>query len=218
MARNALPVILLLGAKSTHSPLASIPAELSTLKALLDQHKQADPAFVPEYEPYFTQEHLKTKLDQLAGQVAVLHFAGHSDAEALVTDGAVVYAQHIAAILKTWRNLPALIFLNGCHNAGQVKLFHDAGVPVVIATRRAVDDGQAAGFAREFYASLFAEGGQVGVKDAFSRAGSKVLLGEKRQARSLDIDDTASSRTRRSGIGGCLRNARNRKVGHCANC
>ena len=186
--QHIFPVVLLLGAKSTANPLASIPAELSTLKALLEARQAGIPPFAIQYEPYFTQEQLKTTLDQLAGRVAILHFAGHSDGGALLSDDKAVYAQHLATHISTWSRPPDLIFLNGCHNAAQVEGFHAAGVPVVIATHRAIDDGQAAGFAREFYAALLADGGQVALQAAFTRAGSKVLLSEARQARSLDID------------------------------
>lgn len=159
------------------------------LKALLEARQTDIAPFTIQYEPYFTQEQLKTTLDQLAGRVAILHFAGHSDGGALLSDDKAVYAQHLATHISTWSRPPDLIFLNGCHNAAQVEGFHAAGVPVVIATHRAIDDGQAAGFAREFYAALLADGGQVALQAAFTRAGSKVLLSEARQAaRSLDID------------------------------
>jgi hypothetical protein len=188
MPSGYLPVVLLLGAKSTTNPLASIPAELSTLKVLFESRRADITTFDLQYEPYFTQDQLKTTLDQLAGRVAILHFAGHSDAGVLLSDDKAVYAEHIATHISTWSRPPDLIFLNGCHNAAQVEAFHAAGVPVVIATHRAINDAQAAGFAREFYASLLADGGQVALQAAFTRAGSKVLLSEARQARSLDID------------------------------
>ncbi len=176
MPLGTLPVILLLGAKSTHKPLAAIPRELSTIKSLLES-RQASIAypFTIRYEPYFTQEQLKTTLDQLAGKIAILHFAGHSDYTTLQSDDQAVVAEHIASHIGTWSQPPDLVFLNGCQNEAQVASFHTAGVSFVIATRRAVNDALAAGFAREFYASLLADDGRVSLQAAFTRAASKVL-------------------------------------------
>jgi len=144
--------ILLLGAKSVDHPLDAIPRELSQLKQLLDEYKRTSNsiAFSVEYEPFFTQGQLKNKLTQLQNQVAILHFAGHSSAEGVLSDDELVYSRHIANHMASWTIPPALTVLNGCHNAGQVKLFHQAGVSVVIATHKAVDDDSAAGFAQAF--------------------------------------------------------------------
>ena len=81
------PSILLLGAKSTD--LSSVPKELRTIKQLFNNNTTTLP-FQLEYEPYFTQEELKKTLDKLADQVAILHFAGHSNATGLQTDDKVV--------------------------------------------------------------------------------------------------------------------------------
>lgn len=153
--------MLLLGAKSTTNPLASIPAELSTLKTLFESRQTDTPPFNLQYEPYFTQNQLKTTLGQLAGRVTILHFAGYSDVGVSLSDDKAVYVEHIS----TWSRPPDLIFLNSCHNAAQ-------------ATR----------FARELYASLLADSRQVALQSAFTRADSKVLLSEVWQARSRGID------------------------------
>jgi hypothetical protein len=68
-----------------------------------------------------------------------------------------------------------------------VEDFLNAGVPCVIATHNYIDDREAARFACEFYANLLASPNKVTFANAFHRAGSLVLLGEPRQARSLDI-------------------------------
>ena len=118
-----------------------------------------------------------------------MHFAGHSDKQSLQTDDERVYSQHIANILNTWTIPPSLIFLNGCHNAEQVQLFLDAGVALVIATHRLIDDQQAAQFAREFYHSLFAQNGESSLQQAFDRAGEKVFMGQASQPRSFDLGE-----------------------------
>lgn len=178
--------IMLLGAKSQLAPLESVPAELSQLK---QQFTDADLSLTVEYEPYLTQKTLVSLLTQYTDKIDVLHFAGHSNAQQLETNDAAVYGHHIADVLATWSNKPSLVFLNGCHNADQVDNFLNAGVDCVIATHQAIDDKEAARFAGEFYSNLLSQPDQVTVSNAFKRAGSLVLLGEPRKARTLDIDE-----------------------------
>jgi len=123
MDSNQLPVILLYGAQSQAQPLPSIPDELSKLNAILGEQEDDNraPHFKLDYEPFFTQQMLKDKLGKRAGRVAILHFAGHSNPDTLVTDDGAVYSHHLAAILKSWNEAPTLIFLNGCDNAAQVR-------------------------------------------------------------------------------------------------
>lgn len=177
--------ILLLGAKSKHSPLEAVPAELSRLKQLFTTNN--DPELHVEYEPYVTRQLLGDLLRKLTDQISVLHFAGHAGAEQLQTDDEMVYAQHIAGILKTWDTKPSLLFLNGCNSAGQLEVFLDAGVSCVIATHNYIDDHEASQFAYEFYANLLAQQGTVTFSNAFDRAGALVLMGEARQARTLNL-------------------------------
>lgn len=187
MDKQSQTIVLLLGAKSTGKVLDAIPDELSKLKRLFKNQRLDDLPFQLEYEPYFTREILTEQLTKLANQVAILHFAGHSDKESLQTDDGIVYSSHIANILKAWTVPPSLIFLNGCQNAEQVQLFLDAGVVFVIATHRSIDDIQASHFAREFYQGVFAENGEVSLQHAFERAGETVFIGQKAQPRSFDL-------------------------------
>ena len=197
MATTTQAQILLLGAKSSERPLKAIPDELSKLEHLFSQNQKINEktgiAFGIQHHPYFTQDQLKSKLNQLQNQVAILHFAGHSDAEGILSDDEAVYSRHIAGHIKTWAIPPALVVLNGCHNAGQVRLFHDAGVSVVIATHRAVNDDSAAEFARQFYSILLAHPKQTTLRQAFEQASSNALMGDNRDAvpygRSLNIED-----------------------------
>lgn len=189
MGEQTQAAVLLLGAKSTENVLVSIPDELSAIKHIFDSKRQDDLPFKLEYEPYLTRQLLTQQLEKLTNQVAILHFAGHSDKESLQTDDDVVYSKHIANILKTWTIPPSLIFLNGCHNADQVQQFHNAGIAIVIATHRLIDDQQASQFAREFYQSLFSQKAQVTIQDAFDRTGGKVFMGQAIEPRSFDLSD-----------------------------
>ena len=177
--------IALLGAKSQYDPLESVPAELSQLKR---QFSDSTLDLTIEYEPYLTRELLGKVLNQYANQIDILHFAGHSDAEQLKTNDQAVYSHHIADVFADWSNKPILVFINGCSSSGQVDNFLDAGIDCVIATYNPIDDKIAAHFAKEFYAVLLSNPSQVTLANAFKRAGSVVLLGEPRKARSLNID------------------------------
>lgn len=189
MNNTQRPVVLLLGAQSESNPLTAIPKELSKLKDLFKQQENCSVDFDLDYEPYFTQQQLKDKLSQMVGHIAILHFAGHSGSDGLMTDDGAVYSHHIATILNTWKQPPVLIFLNGCSNAGQVKLFHAAGVPLVIATQSAIDDQQAAEFSHEFYRALLSSNQQVTLQTAFDRAGGQVFLSDSRRVRSIDLEN-----------------------------
>ena len=185
--RNYLPVVMLLGAKSTIDPLDSVPKEVSDIKEIIGAHgDRADLLFRLEYEPYLTQEKLQSLFDRYREQIAILHFAGHSNDHGLLSNNNIIYSRHIADMLRRWQSPPSLVFLNGCKNAAQVKYFHTGGVGVVIATRTPVGDIQAATFAQAFYKSLFTN--DVSVEDAFADASSKTFFPNNIKARSLDTE------------------------------
>lgn len=184
--------ILLLGAKSEVNPLKSVPDELRQIKQLFTTSQQK---LEVEYEPYLTRSILGDLLRQHTDQLDIVHFAGHSSPEQFLTDKEVVYTQHIASVLKTWTTKPRLLFLNGCNSAGQVRDFHDAGIPCVIATRNYIDDQQAARFAHEFYANLLAQPDKTTYQQAFDRAGALTLMDQRRSPRSLALEAIESGAT-----------------------
>jgi hypothetical protein len=92
------------------------------------------------------------------GQICIFHFAGHaSDSSLLFEDDAgrpaKILAGPLAGYLGLQRGL-ALVFLNGCSTAPQVRRLREAGVKAVVATMQDIDDGDAAAFAEAFYAEL----------------------------------------------------------------
>lgn len=189
IANDQRPVILLLGAQreSTKQHLTAVQKELTGLKAIFEPYeKKHHTLFRLEYDPDLTQAELKGHLDQLAGKLSILHFAGHSDGETLQTDDLQVYAERIADIIKVWTSPPDLIFLNGCHNEGQVDAFHSAGVPVVIATSQKVNDATAADFACEFYKSLVGSD-EVSLQAAFVTAKQKMQLSSPNELFSVHL-------------------------------
>ena len=91
-------------------------------------------------------------------RVAVFHFGGHAgDAELLLEsaggEATVAHAGGLARFLGEQRGLE-LVFLNGCSSRGQVQGLLDAGVPAVVATSQAIDDGVATEFSSRFYKAL----------------------------------------------------------------
>lgn len=104
-------------------------------------------------------------------RVAVFHFGGHAGGAELLLESAegkatVAHAGGLARFLGQQRGLE-LVFLNGCSSAGQVQGLLDAGVPAVIATSQAINDGVATELSTRFYRAL-ASGAPI--RSAFTEA------------------------------------------------
>ncbi len=85
--------------------------------------------------------------------IEILHFAGHADSKHLqLTDGNAE-ADILANKIKQQGTIK-LVFLNGCATMGQVRYFHAAGVPFVIATSRKVGDNKAYWMGTQLYQYL----------------------------------------------------------------
>ncbi|SEJ59789.1 CHAT domain-containing protein [Dyadobacter sp. SG02] len=82
--------------------------------------------------------------------VEIIHFSGHANDSVLLFGDNAADAAAFADKLKSVRTVK-LAFLNGCSSKGQVRFFHDAGVPYVIATSRPVEDTKASWLANQFY-------------------------------------------------------------------
>ena len=119
-------------------------------------------------------------------QIAVFHFAGHADHYRLLLEDAAgqrlpADAGGLAGFFGQQHGLK-LVFLNGCATEPQAEEFMAHGVPVVIATSTAIDDGVAATFAARFYYAL-ANGATV--KIAFDEATQEQTIPAGRTARHL---------------------------------
>lgn len=178
--------ILLIFANDRQAYLESILEERQHLQELL-QPAVDTYGYEVNILDYSTVENLIEVLNIQQERLIALHFAGHSNTDLLRLDEGEAYAPGLAAKLGACPNLK-LVFLNGCRNAPLIKAIADAGVPMVIATHRSINDTQATRFARELYASLLEDSRQVALQAAFTRAGSKGRLSEVSQARSMDID------------------------------
>lgn len=111
-------------------------------------------------------------------RMAVFHFAGHADGQRLNLEGQAAGARQLARLIAEQKDSLRLVFLNGCATAGQVEQLHRLGIPVVIATRCAVEDPKAQAFAARFYSAL---ANHYSLEGAFghARAYLEIKFGQK---------------------------------------
>lgn len=146
-----MPTILLLTANNKTDRLDQLTAEVKEIQRTLNS------AYGKDYEtvlvPETSLEDLIQEFNVPNREIEVLHFAGHANDRAIELADGRVDAEALAAKIKT-RQTVKFVFLNGCATKGQVKYFHDAGVPFVLATSRPVEDTKAQWLATQFYQYL----------------------------------------------------------------
>ncbi|GIK38902.1 MAG: hypothetical protein BroJett011_27350 [Chloroflexota bacterium] len=118
-----------------------------------------------------TAEQILAVFQKHQDRLVVFHYAGHADDYELLLETATggqapADVRGLAAFLRQQKGLQ-LVFLNACSTRVQANDLRAAGVPVVVATSRAVDDEVAAGFAVSFYNSLAAGNS---ISTAFAKA------------------------------------------------
>ncbi|MEZ4471736.1 MAG: CHAT domain-containing protein [bacterium] len=183
-------------------PACALPAEVRALSAALKPAQAADLCTV-EVE---TNTSVSTLVHAVQrphpAPLAIFHYAGHASGDALFleSDDSGPAQAHAAGLARMLGNLPGLqlVFLNGCSTEPQVRRLLELGVPAVIATSRAIDDGVATRFAERFYQRL-AQGAAIGeaytdaesaVQVAFGEGGALFRTGVTRsQAPQAEADD-----------------------------
>ena len=108
-------------------------------------------------------------------RIALFHFGGHGgDYELLLERSgaapAVADAGGLAAFLAGQDGLQ-LVFLNVCSTQAQAAALHAAGVPVVIATSKAIDDRVAVEFSTWFHRALVSG---ASIRRAFEEAAAAI--------------------------------------------
>ncbi|MBW7884474.1 MAG: type I toxin-antitoxin system ptaRNA1 family toxin [Caldilineaceae bacterium] len=187
---SSRPIILLAFANDRADAsryLRNLPKEARQLRAILEPlHEnnrirliERPNVTLPEILNVFQSQHHRDR-------IAIFHFGGHSNSLQLMVEtpeGKVepVLANGMGAFLAQQQGL-RLVFLNGCANAEQVKALHEAGVGVVIATLRGVDDEVARLFAVAFYQGLT---GGATVRAAFEEAKAAVRMSYGEDMRKL---------------------------------
>ncbi len=94
-------------------------------------------------------------------EVRIFHYSGHAGSEGIelwntdANGNSLAYAKDLAAYIGSMKTVK-MVVLNGCSTMEQIQYFTQAGVPIVIATSRPVEDKIAQAFANHFYAHLLA--------------------------------------------------------------
>ncbi len=112
--------------------------------------------------PNATASDIVEKVAQYADDLVIFHFAGHTNSYQLLlrdfSDGRQQSASPAALaefLAKKAPNLQ-LLFLNGCETQGQVSIYQEYGIPLVLATYSRIGDAAARDFALYFYEQLSA--------------------------------------------------------------
>lgn len=91
----------------------------------------------------------------------IFHYSGHAGGEGIelwntdASGNSLAYAQDLAAYIGSMKTVK-MVVLNGCSTMEQIQHFTQAGVPIVVATSRPVQDKIAQAFSSHFYAHLLA--------------------------------------------------------------
>ncbi|HEX9941448.1 MAG TPA: tetratricopeptide repeat protein [Thermoanaerobaculia bacterium] len=186
MSRPARPVVAFFAFANDRVEraryLRNLPEEQRHVREAMDTAVDAGLCEVIERANATVDEVLDVFQDErYRDRVALFHFGGHAgDAELLlesVTGAATVaHAGGLARFLGEQRGLE-LVFLNGCSSRGQVQGLLDAGVPAVVATSQAIDDGVATEFSMRFYKAL-ASGVPIPTAYAEAQGGVQTRRGE----------------------------------------
>jgi WD40 repeat protein len=152
--------------------LRNLGQEAARLRSILEKAKASGLCELVERQSV-TPEHLLEVFNnkEYANRIAVFHYGGHADDYALLLETAegnhfMADGRGLAAVLRHQTGLQ-LVFLNACSTRAQANELLNAGVQVVVATSRAVDDELATNFAANFY-ELLAAGASIDT--AFARA------------------------------------------------
>ena len=150
MYQNNMPTILIITANDAKSSL-QVAAEAKEIQRTLDRvvNKNYQVKLLPETSTADIVEVLM----HLDADLEIFHYCGHAHPGALQFTSQDVDASKLAERLRFCPNLK-LAFLNGCQTKAQAKLFHDAGVPYIIATAAKIEDGEALWLATQFYKYL----------------------------------------------------------------
>lgn len=119
-----------------------------------------------EREESVTLEELEKRLSNYYNDLVIFHYAGHANSTKLLFEGAAVGGTGIAGMLGQAPHLQ-LVFLNACETREQADVFLNAGVNVVVATLRPINDARAIQFSRVFYESVSRK---ATIQEAFDRA------------------------------------------------
>jgi hypothetical protein len=155
--------------------LYQLSAEREDLKKIFQPH-EATGLVIAEWLPDATIDDLTNAILDARNNniVEVIHFGGHSNPDGIhmeTSQGASkqLLSGPIAEFIAQQQKLK-FVFLNSCYSQHLAMQLVEHGVPCVVGTTSAVDDGIAKGFAATFYQALL--GGADTIISAFDKARS----------------------------------------------
>ena len=174
---NREPIIYLAFANDQEHPeqyLKELHAERLNLEDILTQAKDC----IAQIQTEVTIRRILNKFGQFEERIKIFHFSGHAGNDSLNVDAEKggnrsAFSLGLAKAIGKAGGV-RLAFLNGCSTQGQVADFHQARIPMVIATTRPVKDAVAREFAEHFYHYLVA--GKT-IRQAFEGAEDALLTG-----------------------------------------
>ncbi|MEZ4899330.1 MAG: CHAT domain-containing protein [Saprospiraceae bacterium] len=128
-------------------------------------------------DSYSSIESMTGYLSKFRNDLRLFHYGGHAGSDVLILDQEKARSEGLSQLLGSCKSL-RLVFLNGCSTKSQVQGLLELGIPVVIATRCAIEDTSATQFAIEFYRAM---DDRQSIREAFNTAKAKLLTSlEKR--------------------------------------
>lgn len=187
---SATPTILLAFANDADAPLRELAAEQDELKAAFQQAKRDGKCELVTLATA-TADKLIRAFQDYRGRIRILHYGGHSAADAIFLKGPYkkqkeVHADNLAQFLALQKGLE-LVFLNSCLSLPQARQYHEAGVKAVLATNQQIGDAAARRFAKLFYTSL-ATGASI--PEAYQEAAAAFQLEGDSLFRGVGFEDT----------------------------
>ena len=193
--QESKPVVLLIYA-NTGQPLAYLKEETDTIAG----HLKASGLCDVETAPAATLTDVVTVLNApaLRDRIVIVHYAGHANGQGIQlgsekgdAQDELAHMRGLAGVLKQQPHL-RLLFINGCASREQVLELTQAGIPLVVATNRGIDDKVARDFADHFYRTL---GQERSIADAFNVAAGTIQAGAGENTRGLYFGDFQESRS-----------------------
>lgn len=175
MASSNTPVIFLAFANDREDGvryLRNLPEEARRLRDELEPAVNAGLCEVVERMNATTEDIFRVfQSAEYRDRVSVFHYGGHANGYSLLLESAqgapaAADAGGLARFLGEQNELQ-LVFLNGCSTQRQSQGLLDAGIPTVIATSTAIDDGVATDFSSRLYRGI-ASGANI--ETAFNEA------------------------------------------------
>lgn len=143
------------GLEANDGYLRNLPAESNALQSILEPLDANKFKIIPRTNA--TSAILFKTLREYHDRLVLFHFAGHANSYALYLEPEFGQqqsdAEGLAEFLKARTNLQ-FVFLNACSTKFHAQALLDAGIPSILVTSRAIDDGAACAFATYFYQSL----------------------------------------------------------------